>query len=1101
MAEKYQFLSSGSRNIVGEPFDPYVAYQVKQRQETQFSGYGSQRGDSDIQILDNQNAWVKMASGVSISGSLGDQRLRSLGLSEQEANGLNGTQLAESAILFNTLSSIDPNRGTSAASGELTPVTMREGITKANKLWNSNRSYGLGGTDFGILPTPGIVDVTVTCLNRGSIRKATVNLKAYNKFQFAIIEMLYLQLGKHILLEWGNDKYINNDGKFKTVQNTLIEDIWFNQNGINQLEMLDRINIYRARYSANYDGFFGKVSNFSWDFGNDGSYNIRVDLITVGDVIESLRVNTQSPLLTDKDLKSGQQKINTSAETTLLNERVKTILGGWLMAAMGEADNDKENRNPNYFILENNDKESENGKIIEKYRYFITISELLDLIEELCIPVILSGGKKSGGAKLVEFIKPDCVSYSLNQISLDPRVCLLKPKFSESLKDKIYYPHYLDPLFDYATIEGNVIYGNLSNLYLNYDFIFKCLEQNTNKENNLSLFKFLTNLCDGINNALGNSVNLEPIIRNDRYITIIDQNPIANIEDLFPESKELSVPLEVYGYNPNEKQSNFVNNITFQTSITPELSSTISIGATAAGSTVSGVEGTAFSKWSIGLEDRFLEKVESVVTTLPSGSGELSRKISTQKEVELKNDFNQKWYANQGFFSTFSFTNKKYFTDGTVSDGWYRREEYVRAAFKKYKEDLNKKIDEKDFQNQLASNFILYLGYCFGNNQLSTPGSEGAIITIPYKNPETSNYLKFDSSFISKGQAVYKKYLNLISTKTFEKTKEKNKIKEVEASNQIGFIPVNFDLNLKGISGFKIYQKIEINQKFLPSQYPEALEFLVTKVDHIIRDNHWTTGLTTLSIPKVTKSSANDKEAFPDVITIDDEDLIISTEYITPETDLPLKFKDATANGRNSRIKSVEFLNSPPSRKWFEENFNQNVYIAFEQFFSNMINNPKLKGHTVFIKSTYRSPEEQQALVDAGATSTKPGRSLHNYGAAIDIVIAPPRTNRGQAIYADQTILTHKKFNNPEAQNWMLKNRRRELWINSGVVQNAKDAGLEWAGNWRSRDTYKDYVHFYYSEKFLTTRDAMESSLVEFGGGDKLAADGRKVNILKTGNA
>ena len=1086
MAEKYQFLSSGSRNIVGEPFDPYVANQVRTRQQTQFSGYdNSNRSDSTTQILNNQNAWVKLASGVSISGSFGNERLKSLGLSEQDVNGLIDTQLAESAVLFNTLSSINPQQGVSAASGEIIPISMREGIAKSNKLWNSNRSYGLGGTDFGILPTPGIIDVTVTCLNRGSIRKATINLKAYNKFQFAIIEMLYLQLGKHMLLEWGNDKYIDNEGNLQTTGNTLIEDIWFNQNGIAQIEMLDRINIYRAKYSANYDGFFGKVSNFSWDFGNDGTYEISITLITVGDVIESLKVNNQSQLISDEDFRSGEQKINSSAETTLLNDRVKTILGGWLLSAMGEEASKEDEKNPNYFILENPQKEEENNKIVEDYKYFITVSEFLDILEDLCIPIVLSSGQSTGGNKLVEFIKPDCISYSLNQISIDPRVCLIKPKFSKSLKNKISYPHYLDPLFDYATIEGNVIYGNLSNLYLNYDFIFKCLEQNTDKEGNLTLFKFLSNLCSGIENALGNSVNLEPVIRDDRYITIIDQNPIANIEELFPEAKDLSVPLEVYGYNPSEKTSNFLQNITFQTSITPELSTTISIGATAAGSNVSGVEGTAFSKWSVGLKDRFMGKVEFNKKTLVEPQ---TRVLTLQEEVKKKEEFNLKWYSNDKIINAFAITGKKLFDDGTVPTGWYRREEYIKSAYKQYKRELSEKLDEKALKTELSYNFALYLGHCFGNEQLQFPDSEGKKITIPYRSPSDSNYLKFDSSFISKGKGVYKKYINNLNTSKHESSLEKGKTSEVESSNQIGFIPVNFDLTLNGISGFKIYQKLEINQKFLPTQYPESLEFLVTKVDHIIRDNNWTTGLTTLSIPKVKTEIKDDGEIFP-VNAIDDPDLELGTEYITIENDKPLWFRDA-------RSSTIQTFGAGVNQKFMNANFNENCVEAFTKFFNNMSNNPKLKGHVVYIKSTYRSPAEQKTLVEKGYTSTAPGRSLHNYGAAIDIVIAPPRLDyKGNPQYADDRILTQKRFNDPEAQNWLLKNRRKELWKNSGVVQNALDAGLAWAGNWKSADTYQDYVHFYYSEKFTTSRDTMVSRLTELGDGDKTKADGRKVDI------
>ena len=43
---------------------------------------------------------------------------------------------------------------------------------------------------------------------------------------------------------------------------------------------------------------FGVISNFSWTFENDGSYSVRIDIISMGDVIESLKVNIP---ITDKD--------------------------------------------------------------------------------------------------------------------------------------------------------------------------------------------------------------------------------------------------------------------------------------------------------------------------------------------------------------------------------------------------------------------------------------------------------------------------------------------------------------------------------------------------------------------------------------------------------------------------------------------------------------------------------------------------------------------------------------------------------------------------------------------------------------------------------
>ena len=72
------------------------------------------------------------------------------------------------------------------------------------------------------------------------------------------------------------------------------------------------------------------------------------------------------------------------------------------------------------------------------------------------------------------------------------------------------------------------MYGNIMDIYLNYDFISTILEENT-KDGNITLFKFLTSICDGINNSLGNFNKLEPIIQDDNVIKIIDQNPIPGI--------------------------------------------------------------------------------------------------------------------------------------------------------------------------------------------------------------------------------------------------------------------------------------------------------------------------------------------------------------------------------------------------------------------------------------------------------------------------------------------------------------------------------------------------------------------------------------------
>ena len=140
---------------------------------------------------------------------------------------------------------------------------------------------------------PGIESVDHKCLNRGSIKKTTVKIKANNRDQFDIIDVLYLRLGYTVLLEFGWDKYIDNKGRYQTMNTSPISTKFFNSslNNSSYDKILPIIEQYREETNGNYEGIFGTVSNFSWDFDKDGSYNITLEIISLGDVIESLKVN------------------------------------------------------------------------------------------------------------------------------------------------------------------------------------------------------------------------------------------------------------------------------------------------------------------------------------------------------------------------------------------------------------------------------------------------------------------------------------------------------------------------------------------------------------------------------------------------------------------------------------------------------------------------------------------------------------------------------------------------------------------------------------------------------------------------------------------
>ena len=79
-------------------------------------------------------------------------------------------------------------------------------------------------------------------------------------------------------------------------------------------QILQSILFKREKSNGNYDAFYGKISNYSWDF-NDGVYSISLKLVSLGDVIESLNMNYLSPNL----------KIQDNSDNSELNEEEKSI--------------------------------------------------------------------------------------------------------------------------------------------------------------------------------------------------------------------------------------------------------------------------------------------------------------------------------------------------------------------------------------------------------------------------------------------------------------------------------------------------------------------------------------------------------------------------------------------------------------------------------------------------------------------------------------------------------------------------------------------------------------------------------------------------------
>jgi len=185
------------------------------------------------------------------------------------------------------------------------------------------------------------------------------------------------------------------------------------------------------------------------------------------------------------------------------------------------------------------------------------------------------------------------------------------------------------------------------NIYVNMQLILiKMEELKTPDSNKVLLIDFLNSILSSISNSLGGINKLEAVLdETTNTIIIRDANPLPNIDKVIATlnalpGKKYSIPnkfteFDLYGYNKDKTgtHASFIKDFSFKTEITPELSTMLTVGATA-NSKVVGENSTAFSKFNAGLTDRFKEQiVQSREDITPSLLQEFNEKLSESQEL------------------------------------------------------------------------------------------------------------------------------------------------------------------------------------------------------------------------------------------------------------------------------------------------------------------------------------------------------------------------------------------------------------------------------------------------------------------------------------
>jgi hypothetical protein len=588
-------------NIVGEGFPDEIIKQIDQRQKI----LGSvDRNNETLTWMNSKTGWVKMVSSVNVTQA----GIRNLPYT--------GDELAKNFILFNgTTSTITGARG-----------GVWNGIDNLD-----NYAYGLGGTEFGLRPMPGINSANIKTETRGSLKTATISITAYNRQQFDIIDLLYMRLGYSVLLEWGHSSYFDNNGNY-IANNPYSLANEFLSGTLKYDTYSETLQKKRLESNGNYDAIIGKVVNFNWSFNPDGSYSITVILRSMGDIIESLKTNILLP--GSFEIKPGTQTSNDSTETETNtteptpDEVIKSFkdaheIGKWFyknqqilsslspgetngFSTITTTDSEYSGRDGNEssvaFI-----KQTFVGE--QKEQYYVRFGHFLAFLKKYIIPKV--DNQQINILKINNRVKSNIIYTQSGQISSNPGVCGFKTTYKDGQIlfngcDEFVAPNSGTEKFN------NNRYGYLMNIYINITFILTLLDSLKDEKGKVSLYDLLSNICQGICDSTGNVNLLEPIV-DENEILIVDQTPLPDADQILnslgKSTKEAS--FNVYGiYNNKSTEGGFIRDLSFNTTVSPNLATMITIGSTSNGY-VLGSDSTALSRMNNGLVDRFKKEIKS----------------------------------------------------------------------------------------------------------------------------------------------------------------------------------------------------------------------------------------------------------------------------------------------------------------------------------------------------------------------------------------------------------------------------------------------------------------------------------------------------------
>jgi hypothetical protein len=278
-------------SIFRSTFNKTTQGQLKARQNAL-----NNRTPQSIIQANSRNSWVRMTSSVDVDGDEGK---------------LANQYILQGGVLYNK--------------------KLREGVGDQSKAYSnsspSNKPYNNDAKagPAGLKPMPGIKSVDIKSKTAyGSLREVTVNFSCNNIQQLEDLELLYMRPGYTVLIEWGWTPFLDNEGNLKS--NIEFYDGVLKR-GISRDQIFKDLFKKSKEYFGNYDAMFGYVKNYNWTARMDGGYDCTTTVISIGEVLESLKVNWVPSNADDIDRNNGVWGIpdETKTPSVLLSTDDKKI--------------------------------------------------------------------------------------------------------------------------------------------------------------------------------------------------------------------------------------------------------------------------------------------------------------------------------------------------------------------------------------------------------------------------------------------------------------------------------------------------------------------------------------------------------------------------------------------------------------------------------------------------------------------------------------------------------------------------------------------------------------------------------------------------------